>query len=142
MLAQIDSVPIQLAAWLGCLAFFVGLLNGMLKLVDRMKGRGTLVSPQPLEVREAHDFVREPDCRMRHSEMERQVRELRAERNEDVKSASISRKSMYEEMKLIRKEIDEMERRLNQADETRTEKVHERINDILEAVGEIRGHQK
>lgn len=40
--AAVGGVPVGIAAWLGCLAFVVMLVNGVLKLVDRTK-----VKPEP-----------------------------------------------------------------------------------------------
>jgi hypothetical protein len=40
--AAVGGVPVGIAAWLGCLAFVVMLVNGILKLVDRTK-----VRPEP-----------------------------------------------------------------------------------------------
>ena len=34
-----DSVPLAIAEWLACLAFLVVLLNGLLKLADRVRGK-------------------------------------------------------------------------------------------------------
>lgn len=133
--------PVEFAAWIACLAFAVGLANGLLKLKGNVLGsaKKNEITPQPLVVQAAHDLVREKDCVSRHLTLEQQLVELRGQRIQDAKDASFSRKSVYGELESVRKEMGEMERRLNTADEQRTQALHSRINDILEAVGELRG---
>jgi hypothetical protein len=47
--------PVEIAAWLGCLTFLVMLANGVLKLVDRAKGRPT---PGEVQSEAAEKFAR------------------------------------------------------------------------------------
>ncbi len=42
----------------------------------------------------------------------------------------------------LRVDLPDMERRMNRAGEERISKVHERVNDVLEAVSELRGKLK
>ena len=136
----------QLAGWLVCFFAVVGGVNQVMKLVDRFRGSGHEIRPQPLEVREAKEFVTNAECLARKAEAERrygeavaQVQELRRERIQDVKEAAVGRKAIYERIDDVKTELDNMERRLNSSNEARLEKVHNRINEILEAVATVRG---
>ena len=147
MMAQIPSpTPVQLMGWLGCLAFVLVIFNQAARAWSVLHPRKNEISPQPLEVRAAVEWVTQTEFRQRKAEledrsngMEKQLADLRLERNEDVKLAAISRKGMYEKIDTVREEMSEMERRLNAANEARLEKVHERINQVLEGVAELRG---
>lgn len=100
------------------------------------------ISPQPLDVRSVEDPVPAKECRARHASIDAQLVELRQQRVTDAKDAAFSRKAVYGEIESVRKEMGEMERRLNAADEQRTTALHNRLNDILLAVGELRGKGK
>lgn len=56
-----DLVSVNIAAWLGCLAFLVILANGVLKLVDRATGRRANAAPQPFQVEHVKEFARHAD---------------------------------------------------------------------------------
>ena len=132
---------IEIAAWLGCLLFIVGLANQLATLKEKILGKSdvTEISPQPLSVRAIGDPVMEKDCVDRHQTLQNQISELRRQRNEDLVKSSDSRARIYEQINLVRKEIAEMERRLSTADETRSRLMHERVNQILRELGELSG---
>jgi hypothetical protein len=147
----VNGVPVEIASWLACLAFVVMLLNQGVKLYDRAQGnsRGTTIGPQPLMVREAEKFVTKETCMTHQNEvgeklnrLEKAVAEARDKRDADQRDAAFSRKTIYGEIETLRKEMAAMERRLNQDNENRSVKIHDRINEILEAVSELRGQLK
>ncbi len=78
MISEIlDSVPASMAAWLACLAFIVLLINELAKLRRNLfpaeKSEPRSISPQPLEVRESAPPVRERDCLVRHSLVDKRL---------------------------------------------------------------------
>jgi hypothetical protein len=107
------SPPIEIAAWLACLAFLAWLINQVLKIVDRMKDK-----PAPGEVRaEAIDrFVHKSDFQKfkednlsEHKELflkiggvERSVTErLEHKIDESIKSAEVSRSALHQRINRI-----------------------------------------
>jgi hypothetical protein len=134
-----DSVPIAIASWLACLAIVlvIGLL--IVKVAKEIRGH-----PAALEVRaeSADKFVTKSDCEKRHQALDAQLGFLNVQRVTDAKDAAGSRKGIYTEVEGVRKEMAEMERRLNRADEDRTTGLHARLNEILAEVSEMRGQMK
>lgn len=131
-----ESAPMQIAAFLACAAFLVGLVNQALKLVDRIKDK-----PAPGEVRAeaAEKFVTKSDCQKYHQALDGRLTFLDTQRVTDAKDAGASRRGIYNEVESVRKEMVDMERRINKADEDRTTGLHNRLNEILAEVSEIRG---
>jgi hypothetical protein len=129
-------------------------------IVDRMLGKQQKISPQPLVVQAAIEFVKQEEFRAAHEHfeqrddhLEKQLAAMRVERIQDVKDAALSRKGIYDkldsmrrelsqEAQQVRREIPDLERRISAAGEERITKVHDRINEVLEAVSEIRGELK
>jgi hypothetical protein len=111
MLAQLDSVPASIAAWLACLFFLVALLNSLIKFKRNVwpedKPEGRAISPQPLGVRIEHGLVTDAACKARHQTIEGELGSLRTIREEDTKAAGLSRKAIYEKIE----EKDEAMRR-------------------------------
>jgi len=103
MVAQLAPDAVQLAGWLACLAFILGLVNGGLKLVDRVKGREPFPPNASLDARVAA---------LERIEIESDSR----------------RRAIYEKIEALRLE--------NKSD---AEGLHDRINDVLAAVSELRG---
>jgi len=135
------SAPAGLAAWLACAAFVIMLANQVFRLKERLlgeKGRQQIF-PQPLEVKTAPNPVTRDYCdsnyqanTRRIKAIEQELAELRNERREAA--AKLERK-----IELASREINELERRLNAANEARFEKVHTRINEVLGEIRELRG---
>ena len=138
----------QLLVWLGCAALVLAGVSFLLMIFNQSaKARQTLsgkkekmnISPQPLLTREVSGSVTEKDCEARHASISAQLVELRKERISDATKWDESRERMSLKIDAITNQLPEMERRLNKADEDRTTAVHNRVNDILEAVSELRG---
>lgn len=136
-------VSVHIAAWLACLAFVITLIRGVLALTDRLKDK-----PSASEVAERADgkFA----DRNALAELAARLAAVEELRNSDLKDASFSRKNIYDEMRNMEKRIDasligmraemaDLERRLNKSDEERTLKLHDRLNEILSDLGEMRG---
>jgi hypothetical protein len=85
------------------------------------KRQETAVYPQPLVIALEKEFVHQ-----------KQFDAYKADQAE-------SRRRLYERHEELREELHEMENRINAQGEERTVKVHERVNEILLAVGELRG---
>src|SRR5262245_3100619 len=115
MFAQIPNVTgAQLMVWLGCLAFVIALVNQAMKLDDRMRGTKNEITPQPLEVKAAIEWVRQDECKSRHAQvatrtdgLEKQVQDLRRERLDDVRAAALSRKGIYDAINKTKTEMSE-----------------------------------
>lgn len=134
MMAQIQTVsPEHVKDFLLIMIALVTVAGAAVGIIRKRRQ----IEPQPLEIKSVGDMVREKDCLLRHSAMESQIHELRQQRVTDMKDAGFSRKAIYGEIETLRKEMIDMERRLNAADEARTEKVHGRLNDLLTAVAAI-----
>jgi len=140
ILSQIEP-PVGLAAWLACAAFVVMLTNQALRLKEKLlrEKQGQEIFPQPLEVRSVLDPVSRDYCDRNHQvslrrieTVEQELKELRQERRETAAN-------LEQKLEGVTRDIPEMERRLNAANETRLEKVHTRINEVLGEVRELRG---
>jgi hypothetical protein len=107
LLAQIDSVPAGIAAWLACLAFIVILTNGIIKLFDRALGKGNQVSPQPLEIKHAAVYVQRDQHEAQLMEVKGRIDDLCAARAEADRVNSIHRKSVYEKIDAVKTELSE-----------------------------------
>lgn len=94
------TVPVEIAAWLGCLVFCVALYNQLSKAKANLFGekKTTEVSPQPLVVKAVGEFAQERDCVGRYNQVEGQIAELRTKREEDLRAGSGSRRAIYEEI--------------------------------------------
>ena len=135
------TAPAGLAAWLACAAFILMLANQAFRLKERLlnERRPQEIFPQPLEVKTAPGPVTREYCDsnyhasiQRIKVIEQELAELRNERREAA--AKLERK-----IELAGREINELERRLNAANEARFEKVHTRINEVLGEIRELRG---
>jgi len=133
--------PVGLAAWLACAAFVLMLANQAFRLKERLLGEKNLqqIFPQPLEIRSVRDPVSREHCdrnyqasARRIEAIEQELAELRQERREMTAK-------LEEKFESVSREIPELERRLNAANEARLEKVHHRINEVLGEVRELRG---
>jgi hypothetical protein len=145
MLGQM-TVPAGFAAWIACAAFAVMLINQAYRLKGFISGGEKRTIQQPLEVVEGTQLVTREHCDLMHrpvsdrmAELEKKVQALDVSRQEDMRIAGGSRKAMYDRMEGLQKEMGDMERRLNRADEERTADLHTRLNEILEKVSELRG---
>ena len=135
------SAPTGLAAWLACAAFVLTLANQAFRFKERLLGEKTPqeIFPQPLEVKTVRDPVSREYCDANYRAnthrihaIEQELSELRNERREAAAK-------LEEKIEGVSREIPEMERRLNAANEARLEKVHHRINEVLGEVRELRG---
>ncbi len=102
MFAQ-GIVPAEVAAWAACLAFAVMLFNQMAKAKRTVFGEKdqTVVSPQPIEVKEVSGFVTEGDYRNRLALVEKQIDELRVDRKADASA-------LHEKVNGVAREVSEL----------------------------------
>jgi hypothetical protein len=101
------GVPAEMAAWLGCLAFFVALVNGLLKLGDRVRGKGMEITPSPLEIKHAAVFVQKDQHEAQLLEVKARIDDLCESRTEADRVNSIHRKSVYEKIDSVKRELSE-----------------------------------
>ena len=140
LLSQIEP-PVGFAAWLACAAFALVLANQLLRLKERLLGEKApqQIFPQPLEVRTAREPVSREYCDRNYQASSRRIEVIEQEladlRQERLESAA----KLEEKIETVNREIPELERRLNAANEARLEKVHNRINEVLGEVRELRG---
>ena len=102
MFAQ-GIVPAEMAAWVACLAFAVMLFNQMARAKRTLfaEKQQTVVSPQPLEVKEVSGFVTEGDYRNRLALVEKQLDELRVDRKADATA-------LHEKVNGVAREVSEL----------------------------------
>jgi len=102
MFAQ-GIVPADIAAWAACLAFTVMLFNQMARARRTLFGEKeqTVVSPQPIEVKEVSGFVTEGQCRNRHGPVEKQLDELRLDRKANATA-------LHEKINGVAREVSEL----------------------------------
>lgn len=140
ILGQIDKVsPTFLHQ---AVLLFIGVIGGaagVASVIGIFLKRKRQIEPQPFVVTEATEFMPRRECRGLHTALDQALTDMRLVRARDAQEGNDSRKALYQQIEGVRKEMGEMERRLNADDEKRTQALHERINDILEAVGELRG---
>lgn len=126
------SDPLSVGWILLTLAALAGAMVGLERWVRRMAGRPDnerTLGGQPIEVRPAANYITRDELdRTRLSIIER-VGRLES----DVTNITA-------ELARFRGELHATETRINAAGEERASKIHERINDVLEAVAELRGH--
>lgn len=149
MVAQ-TVVPQGFAAWIGCAAFVLLFLNQLYVAKKNLFGskQATEISPQPLDVRIAHEFVRKDECVQRHGEstnkiqdIERQITALRSERADDLRVAAAGRKALYEKIEAVRKDvvgqlagifdkIDDVRKEASEHSENSRRELTEKIDDL------------
>ena len=129
------------------LAALAAAMNQGLALVDRWKDK----PPAGEVAREAATlYVRKSDCDRLHGDMERKLGAMQTIRESDARDGAASRRLIHDEIKQLERvnaeriaalsrEMGDMERRIMSADEVRTKELHQRLNDILAEVGELRG---
>lgn len=145
-----DIVSVNIAAWLACLAFVVVLVNGALKLTDRMKGQ------PPNEQLEAHrlqlerriaqveaGYVPAKLYETRHAEYQGQLRDLAAQ-VEHVRSGmhagcKQSEEAARERSNAIYKKIDEVRVELNASQAEVRNQLEKWTRDTERALGRIEG---
>ena len=140
VLAQAPA-PVGLAAWLACAAFVLMLANQAFRLKERLLGEKSpqQIFPQPLDVRPVRDPVSREYCDSNYHASTRRIKAIEQELSELRTERRESAAKLEEKIETVSREIPEMERRLNAANEARVEKVHNRINEVLGEVRELRG---
>jgi hypothetical protein len=126
----------EVATWLGCLAFLVVLVNGILKLADRIKDK-----PPVSDVRAelVEKFVSKDVFNAQVAANMQEHRDLFA------KLGGIERGSVARMDTLNREWQERLERHLSEMQRTDREsrdKMHERINAVLQAVSRVEGELK
>jgi len=124
----------DLMVWLGCCAFIMMLVNQAIKIKTGIfpSRNQTDIYPQPLSVRESHDYVTEKDCHNMHASTEAQIKELRAIRIDDIKLAAASREKMYGAIEKVRIE-------LSASNETMKRDIAKGFQDVERAIGQLEG---
>lgn len=73
---------------------------------------------------------------------EQRFLQMEKQRQEDLEASSESRKIIYNKIDYLRAELHQTELRINEHNEGRSLKIHERVNEILEAVSQLRGEMR
>lgn len=119
MLAQLQSVDaIHFKDVMLILFALVGVASWIFGMVRKPSTR---ITPQPLDVRLADQFVTKDYCRTAHIDAAARVARIEA----DVQA--------------LRQEIRDDRTKLTERLTIEVGKVHDRVNDVLEAVSELRG---
>ncbi len=128
LLAQSEfSAPAGFAAWIACAAFTLFLVNQLFKLKGNVSGdrHRREILPQPLEVSPVAEYVPASAFAAHVAENKREHENLFA------KIGGVDR-GLSQRLDV---KLDSMQR----AAEEGREKLHDRINDVLSAVSELRG---
>lgn len=108
MLAEIpNSAPAGYAAWIACAAFTVVLLRQGLLLADRFSGKAekTHITPQPLEVREALEFVSREDFKETTDRIEADIKKLESSLSTLAQNQRQDVGAIYGELKPLRESV-------------------------------------
>lgn len=113
----------------------LGAVGALIISMVAMSRRQNVKVQQPLEIKQASDFVHKGEFDRMTEQNEQTHRDIFA------KLGGIERGATGNLDKL-KGEIHAMELRINESGETRSEKIHTRINEVLAEVSEIRGELK
>jgi hypothetical protein len=135
------SPPNEIAAWLACAAFVMMLLNQAFRLKERLLGQrqGQEIFPKPLEIKTVADPATKEYCDRNHQASSRRMESLEQALADLRQVRRDSTAKLEEQVRTLSRDIPELERRLNAATEARMAKVHDRINEVLGEVRELRG---
>lgn len=108
-----NPTPTEFMVWLACsclavamIAFLAMAYNQVGKAKDRMAGKRGDV-PQPLEVKGVTEFVNRKEFERERQGMSTEIQKLQATVDNQTRVASIQRKSMYDHMDSVRKELSD-----------------------------------
>src|SRR5688572_38211 len=94
--------PVEIAAWLGSLAFLVALANGLLKLSDRVRGKTPHPPNEQLEL--SHTALEERVMKL-ETNFEAMQREMKEDRDKILTSGSQRGAAIYNKIEEVRKEM-------------------------------------
>lgn len=113
----------------------LGAVGALIISMVALNRRQNVKVQQPLEIKPVSDYVHKAEFNRLAEQNEQTHRDIFS------KLGGIERGATGNLGKL-REEIHAMELRINQSGEDRSEKIHERINEVLAEVSEIRGELK
>lgn len=116
----------------GGLFFVIAALNQASATWFRFRPPVQTVSPQPLVVSPEKRFVE-------RAEFESAIEQTRRERDQIHAKIGGVERGLAEKLESLRNEVHQMELRILKAGEDRATSTHDRINDVLAAVSELRG---
>jgi hypothetical protein len=127
LLAQsVDAIPADTLKWtLAILIVLLGVAALIIGIIRSGEKKRVAIDEQPVEVRKSPKRFNHELSEQRHIEVHRRLNE------HDREIGSL--------WNAVRVDIPAMERRLNDAGEERSGAIHDRINEILSAVSELRG---
>lgn len=134
--------PEGIVAWLACLAFVVMLINGVMRLIHHSRAK-----PSAAEVRDdvAGKYQPKGDYATRADVANLELRITAMSQSSDLSRHELrghidtTVEKLGTRMESLRTEMGDLERRLNASDEQRAIASHQRHNELLEAVSELRG---
>ena len=145
MFAEATPTSLEIGGWLMILAAVAFGFNEIMKMVDRFGGKKTEIK-QPLSVKEEKECL---DVERHENFAAKVIRDHEALHSRigavdrDAKAKVAEAKEMVHAIKDgIKDSLSEMERRIIKASADGDTQIHERINELQESVGEIRGQLK
>jgi hypothetical protein len=134
MFGFIESVPAAVIRdWILCAG---GALWAAVMIRNLVRGpQPRSITPQPLQVQGVDRFVEK-------STFDRALQKNDEEHKQIFAKINGSDRGVHQQFEAVRKEMHEMELRITSCGEERTTKVHDRVNQVLEAVSELRGEIK
>jgi hypothetical protein len=109
MITIAQTTPDANTAWNVVVALFAIGSNAATILIARaaLRKQQTEVTPQPLQVIEAHEYVKRPEFNEHVRANDEAFKQLRAERSEDLRHSNEGRRLVYEKMDEVRKELSD-----------------------------------
>lgn len=134
--------PDGIVTWLACLTFVVMLVNGVMKLVHYSRAK-----PSALDVQQdvagkyqpKGDYATKADLANLELRINAMSQASDLSRHELRSHIDASVEKLGDRVDALRTEMGELERRLNKANEDRAIASHQRHNELLAAVSELRG---
>lgn len=125
-----NLVPIHIAAWLACAAFMVGLVNGALKLADRLKEKPTPSATYRSKEECEHRMV---EHTREHTALDKRLDDGAVTMAALKTDAEAGRRRIFEHIDQVRMELLQGQEKLNE----RVANMPDRMITILKNAGAI-----
>lgn len=141
MLANLTP-PEGIVTWLACLTFVVMLVNGIMKLVHYTRSKPSALDVQQdvsAKYQPKGDYATKSDLASLELRITAMSQASDLSRHELRAHIDASVEKLGERVERLSEEMGEVERRLNASNEQRAIASHNRHNELLAAVSELRG---
>lgn len=108
-------------------------------LAYRRKKETRRILPDPLRTQAVFEPVSEEDCRRHRATIEEELKRISVQRQQDLIAQAGARKPLHEDIKAVRAEMGDMERRLTAQTEKQVGHVMAEVIKVLKAVARVEG---